>query len=860
MINVTTEEFLKAIFKEDLPWVHVTDFPYPPDAIPSNRHLAAWKGDYYSRYSFSENTNKYFTISTFYADEKGVARRRKALYRQTHCVVLDDVREKLSEEAAARLPEPSWILETSKDSFQWGYILSTPCTVAAQIDNLNDGLIASDLAPSGKDPGQRGITRFCRTPNAINNKTSKLVNGEPWRCILRLWKPENTVSLEQLAMPFNINLNASRRESRVDGAASVPDHPLLQIPDLIHIKEVRSDGRMDVTCPWVDEHTGGDDSGSAVFTNADGSFGFKCHHGACQERTGKHLIEKIEEEKSGFRAMLKDWQVRRQLSAVASRQEIDFFNVGALTSAPVQQEVPPVLPAPNAGDALSDAMSALRREIPSTSEARDMAEKLLKLVDDLPQMEKIHWHAEICDQMRWSKPDFKEILRDLRAVWYANKVKDTDFYDKVMFVRELNQFYAWESRIFYTAEAFHNSFSHIDPDARTTALQDGRVTKVDRLDYAPRCPRTFVEKGITYGNTWSDHCEIKGLEGDVTRWLAHWDALGWGHHRKHMLQWMAYTIRHPEKKINHMLILGGGEGCGKDFLLHPLITAMGDNSYVISGDDLLEGWNDYLLGTKYLHINETELGDRREALMVSNKLKPYAAAPPNHIRVNQKNVKQVKVRNIVNATMTTNSQTPIKTTGMSRRFYAVWSDLNTRDERMNVLPEWQSYWEDRWGWMDAGGVEACIWYLRNCVDLSDFNPSIAPEVTDFMREIHESSKTAPQQTLEAFIEHRIGVFKSDIVTLQEASSTLRSAEFVGADYLYCDSKIFTPSRVSNLLKQMPTCKFIRARRQYGEKRVWIIRNLHQYRDMTGTEVYDHYETQMKAAKAAHPIEIVRKEA
>jgi hypothetical protein len=174
MINVTDKEFIEAIFGDDAPWCHVTDFTHDPGNIPKDKHLIAWKGDYYSRHRFKENSNRYFTISTFYCDDSNQARRRKALYRQTHCLVLDDVVEKLSEEAAQRLPRPSWILETSKGSFQWGYILNTPCTEASLIDNLNDGLIASDLAPSGKDPGQRGITRYVRLPEGVNNKSSKL--------------------------------------------------------------------------------------------------------------------------------------------------------------------------------------------------------------------------------------------------------------------------------------------------------------------------------------------------------------------------------------------------------------------------------------------------------------------------------------------------------------------------------------------------------------------------------------------------------------------------------------------------------------------------------------------------------------
>lgn len=313
---VSDSQFLTAIFGADTPWCHVTDFTFDPSNIPKDKHLIAWHGDYYSRYQFSPNTNRYFTISTFYADDQSVARRRKALYRQTHCFVLDDVREKLNEEAAKKLPRPSWILETSAGSFQWGYIFNTPVTEASKIDNLNDGLIASELAPSGKDPGQRGTTRYVRLPEGSNSKASKLVNGQPFKCQLTLWEPFNRVTIEQLAEPFAVDLDRVRRESRIDGAAAVSDHPLINIPEIIHIKEVRSDGRFDITCPFVNEHTGQDDSGSAVFTNADGSIGYKCHHGSCQERTGKDLLQYIELKEPGFGSRLKTWQVTRNFATV----------------------------------------------------------------------------------------------------------------------------------------------------------------------------------------------------------------------------------------------------------------------------------------------------------------------------------------------------------------------------------------------------------------------------------------------------------------------------------------------------------------------------------------------------------------
>jgi hypothetical protein len=844
---VTNDEFVKAIFGQDYLWCHVTDFVYDPEAIPKDKHLIAWKGDYYSRYNLAEKTNQYFTISTFYCDNQGQARRRKALFRQTHCIVLDDVKEKLSLDQVEKLPSPSWILETSPGSEQWGYILSTPCTDRTQVENLLDGLVANGLAPDGKDPGMKGVTRYVRLPAGVNSKASKLVNGVARQCIMLSWSPFNTVTMEQLAAPFVVNLDAVRREQRLDGASAINDHPLINIPEIIQIKEVRSDGRFDVRCPWVDEHTGGDDSGAAVFTNDDGSIGFKCHHGACQNRTGRHLLQFIDSKIPNWSIdQLKTWQIMRDFQTAAP---VDFMG------GPVQQQMPIacLTAPPDSVEIIQSLCNELQKMIPGTQESRSFAGNVLKHVDNLPKIDQKHWHNIICDIMRWSKVDFKEIIKDLRSQWYVDRVNTSDFYDSVLFVKELNQFYDFKTRIFFSTEAFQNSFSHEDTEARKIALQDGRVKKVDKLDYAPKETIMFEENGIVYGNMWTDADQPKGEPGNISAWINHFKILGWEQHRDHIEKWMAFTLRHPEKKINHMLLLGSGEGCGKDFLLYPLIKGMGENGYTISGDELTSDFDDYLLGTKYLHINETDLADHRKAIQVSNKLKPIAAAPPTQLTVNQKGVKRMKIRNIVNGTMTTNSNLPLRLYGgPSRRFFAVWSDLNTRDSTGQITQEWEEYWDVHWDWMRKEGWKHVLYYLYNSVSLENFKPFTPPVVTEFLKEIQDSSKSPQQQTVEAFINEKIGLFQSDLMTAKDMSEVIRAEGVFSTQYIFCDIKYITPVMIGRVVSSIPGVYKLKAVHFRSSVKIYAIRNISRYIDLGPTELYQQYELQIRKCKGMGP--------
>lgn len=857
----SNQEFLKALFGNDAQWAHVTDFVYDPDDIPDTRMLSAWKGDYFSRYHFQALSNQYFTISTFFADDRGVARRRKALYRATHVIVLDDVREKLSLEQVSKLPPPTYILETSQGSEQWGYKLDTPALDRGRVENLLDGLVANGLAPDGRDPGMKGVTRYVRLPEGYNLKAKRYIDGKPWQCRITNWSPFNTVTLEELAEPFAVNLDALRREARVDGAAAVHDHPLLQIPDLIGIKEERSDGRFDVSCPWVDEHTGEIDNGSAIFTNADGTIGFKCHHGSCQHRTGKHLLEFIEQDEPGFGNRLKQWQLVRSFSAVAPPATVP--------AAPPHPTAPPKEPAlpPQLGDTPTSAVSGdegmgqyfsmLRVAHPGSEQQRDIASKLLQAVDTMAPIERQYWQEQVRDVMGWTKPETKEILQSLRQQWYIKSQESVNFFDEVVFVKELNQFYDRAKRIFYSPDAYQNAYADADPEARKQALQNSMVTKVDKLDYAPLQPPVFEHQGIVYGNGWSEVGEVKGERGDVSRYLQHYDVLGWGHNRSHVLKYLAYTIRHPDKKINHMILMGSGEGCGKDWLLYPLVMAMGENHMTIDGEELLSGFHDYVLHTKHLHINEAELGDRKEAMAVSAKLKPLAAAPPDKLRVNQKNIKPLRIRNLLSVTMTTNSQLPFRLNQTSRRIYALWSDLNIRDEYDNVMPEWEEYWNDRWNWMRNGGALAVIEYLRNQVDLSDFDPGKAPPMTDFLRDIRDASKSPMVQTIEEFILRKIGCFGADLCTASDMAETLRAGVITHNDLMYCDHKLFTPVRVGTVMREMGKAKQIRARDSLTDTKVWAIRNVQYYNSLTPKQIIDMYYAQQENIRNTRSLKVVK---
>lgn len=854
---ITNEEFLRALFGEDYQWAHVTGFTYDPSHIPADQHLRAWCGDYFSRYKFTAGKeNRYFTVSTFYADEKGKARRRKALFRSTHVIVLDDVKEKLPLEQVQKLPPPTWVLETSPGSEQWGYLLDTPCTDRIVIENLVDGLIVRGLSPSGKDPGMRGVTRYVRLPVGWNTKASKCVNGEPQPCRLLEWAPYNVVTVEEMSAVFSIDLHAQRREAAVDGAREVDDHPLMELSDLVHIKSTLSAGRYDITCPWVDEHTQSIDNGTAFFTNGDGSMGFKCHHGSCQNRTGKDFLAWIENSQPGFTRSLSNWRVMREFKAGAVRTEQTTVSaVGkGVVSAPPRQE--PSLTQPSTEYKIDDLIAELRKQPPFFADTRDLAARVLKVIDSMPAMEKQHWNEEVRQHMRWSKSEFKTILSELRETWYIDRGNKPDFYGEVIFVNSLNQFYNADKKYFLTPDAYQNAYAHLASDARKDALQGGLVMKVDKLTYSPNRPQVYTRNGVTFGNTWEQATERAGYEGDVTAYLEHFDRLGWGHAREHLLRWMAFTIVAQDRKINHMIILGSNEGAGKDFILAPMVMALGDNSRTIEAPEFLTDNVEYTFGVKHLHINEVELADHAQARMIANRVKPLAAAPPKTLRVNPKNVRPFDIDNIISLSMTTNSPLPFRIHGPTRRTYPLWTDWTCRDENDETPGEWQDWWGKAWEWMEGVGGEAMIYYLRNSVDLSKFNPGSPPPVTEFLREMREASMSPHAQMLQSFIAGHYGAFDQDLATAAELSTTLRMAPLIAPEMSYVqDCNWFTPTKIGVLLKEMGFAQR-RAYNAHLSNNLYILRDRARYSGMSGSDLWTCWQDQKTAVGKSSKLKAI----
>lgn len=212
-----------------------------------------------------------------------------------------------------------------------------------------------------------------------------------------------------------------------------------------------------------------------------------------------------------------------------------------------------------------------------------------------------------------------------------------------------------------------------------------------------------------------------GIASEAWHWIAH-VRLVYPDDAEHIIRYFAFKVQHPGEKINHALVLGGAMGIGKDTLLEPIKIGVGPwNWREVSPTQIMGRFNGWIKCVM-LRISEArDLGDVDRFAFYDHS-KTFLAAPPDVIRVDEKNLREHDVANVCGVVITTNHKTDgLYLPADDRRHYVAWSDA-TREE---FEPE---YWNTLYGWYEAGGTGHVIAHLMS-LDLSGFDPKAPPAKT-----------------------------------------------------------------------------------------------------------------------------------
>ena len=197
-------------------------------------------------------------------------------------MVLDDICTKSKTPPLA----PTWIMETSKGCYQWGYAFSEQPSKA----DYSAAIIA--VAAAGyTDPGAINPVRNFRLPDSVNLKPEKL----DFRSRLVEWHPEREYTLDEICKALEVTPGeASTHEWQPIRLADDGGDDVMAWMDErgMVLERPNHSGWMGVVCPNAGQHSDGNPMGRYnPITRA-----YCCYHGHCAEWTSERFLDWVAEQ------------------------------------------------------------------------------------------------------------------------------------------------------------------------------------------------------------------------------------------------------------------------------------------------------------------------------------------------------------------------------------------------------------------------------------------------------------------------------------------------------------------------------------------------------------------------------------
>jgi phage/plasmid primase-like uncharacterized protein len=345
-----------------------------------------------------------------------------------------------------------------------------------------------------------------------------------------------------------------------------------------------------------------------------------------------------------------------------------------------------------------------------------------------------------------------------------------------------------------------------------------RHKPVEQMTWAPGLPTLirnrliaeggWIERdGVTTFNLYRPPTIALGNAAEAGRWFDHVVKV-FGDNASHVIYWLAHRVQRPHEKINHALVLGGNQGIGKDTLLEPVKQAIGPwNFCEVSPQHVLSRFNGFLKSV-ILRISEArDLGDVNRFSFYDHS-KAFTAAPPDVLRVDEKNLREHAVLNVTGVIITSNHKTDgIFLPADDRRHFVAWSEL-TKDD---FSP---GYWNDIWRWYAAGGNGHVAAYLAT-LDLSPFDPKAPPPKTEAFWAIVDASR-APEDAELADVLDSLG--NPEAVTIARIAS-----EATGAFTAWITDR----KNRRAIPHRMEQCGYVAIRNDSNKEGIWIVHGTRQ---------------------------------
>ncbi|RWP38522.1 MAG: hypothetical protein EOR04_25900 [Mesorhizobium sp.] len=351
---------------------------------------------------------------------------------------------------------------------------------------------------------------------------------------------------------------------------------------------------------------------------------------------------------------------------------------------------------------------------------------------------------------------------------------------------------------------------------------DTATRKVDGISYLPGVFERIVtdDDGDHFFNIWRPS-PMKPSEGPFEIIEDHLSyIIEDENERNHYIDALSHCVQKPAVKIKHVLAIIGGQGTGKSFLGYLMRSIVGaKNSYTAVGGDFISQWNKPLSNIQLLLAEEFKTDSRTDAYEILKSI-----ITDETMTVNEKHETRYVAKTPKAMLAFANSDNPINIAPDDRRFFLIKSP---------AVPKDPTYYAQLWG---GGLAQAPAFYhFLLTRDISGFDASATPPMTEAKRQLVQSSRPACVRELENMIAEGEAPFYRDIVARGEVHSAVRARSNSRANV--------SATAVAEAMKALGFVQIpqVRLPGAQGRPRLWAWRNKEVWLSATAKQIGDEMQ-------------------
>lgn len=354
---------------------------------------------------------------------------------------------------------------------------------------------------------------------------------------------------------------------------------------------------------------------------------------------------------------------------------------------------------------------------------------------------------------------------------------------------------------------------------RDYLMQVLTVPQVENLRYDPARgeKRFFNENSVPYVNTYrpsgvAPEPERAGEAGAIFQEHIR-NLIAEPEYGRLLIDFLAYQIQQPGKKIRWAVLLQGAQGCGKTALAVIMAAMLGRrNARKVSAHDVMDGkYNDWAAGQQLVTIEEVRIiGHNRYAVM--DKLKPCIS--DDEISLNKKWEHHQTVPNVTNYLMFTNHHDSLAINDEDRRYFVLASPLQRKDQ-ITALGG-TKYFDRLFGMIrdNVGGLRA--WFEQWKIS-DNFNPEGRAPLTKYLKELADNSASPLTAAVADLIaDEPDSLIRKDLVSLTRLRAYLGAVEGL---------PIYSDQTLASVLREMGWIKYGRHLVGGSKHSLWIRDNI-----------------------------------